>query len=58
VANKTNGYDVDGLVPPIYFPAFHTVGQLCLGYSQLVNGAWQPVTGANALGYICGKRYG
>lgn len=58
IANKTHGYDVDGLVPPIYFPEFHTVGQLCLGYSQLMSGKWQPVSGTNKLGYICGKRFG
>ena len=57
VAEHTNGWSADGLVPPVYFPLFHTMGQVCLGYSQIVNGKWV-AAGNNASGFVCGKEVG
>jgi ABC-type branched-subunit amino acid transport system substrate-binding protein len=54
--NSTQGYDVDGLVPPIEFPQFHTQGSLCLSYSVIRNGQWVSLyNGSNP--YLCGKRF-
>jgi ABC-type branched-subunit amino acid transport system substrate-binding protein len=36
-----SGYDMDGLICPVTFPAFHeAAGTLCLSASQLENGTW------------------
>jgi hypothetical protein len=56
VLNSTNGYDENGLIGPIYEPAFHTSGQLCLGASVVRGGKWVSLyNGADAM--TCGRRY-
>jgi ABC-type branched-subunit amino acid transport system substrate-binding protein len=54
--DSTNGFTADGLVGPITEPSFHTVGTLCLSYSQIQSGKWVPlIQGSNP--FLCGKRF-
>lgn len=57
VANKTNGYDENGFVPPIQFPRNHTQPGLCLGYSELKNGKWTAIQGTGPNGFVCGQPF-
>jgi branched-chain amino acid transport system substrate-binding protein len=54
--DATHGYDADGLVPPIEFPQFHTVGAVCLSYSVIKNGRWEALKNGPSP-FICGKRF-
>jgi hypothetical protein len=52
--NSTNGYNEDGLIGPIHFPAFHTAGTGCDGFSIVKNGQWVSLyNGSNDL--LCGN---
>jgi ABC-type branched-subunit amino acid transport system substrate-binding protein len=52
--NSTNGYDEDGLVGPIHFPAFHTDGTPCDGFSVIKDGQWtSQYNGSSDL--LCGR---
>jgi branched-chain amino acid transport system substrate-binding protein len=50
--DSLNDYDENGLIPPVYFPAFHTSAAGCLSGSQLEDGKWV-VLGKQT--FICGK---
>jgi ABC-type branched-subunit amino acid transport system substrate-binding protein len=52
--NSTNGYTVDGLVGPITEPAFHSIGTVCLSYSQIQHGQWTPLING-PFPFYCGK---
>jgi hypothetical protein len=52
--NSTNGYNEDGLVGPIQFPAFHTTGTGCDGFSVIKKGQWVSLyNGSSDL--LCGR---
>jgi branched-chain amino acid transport system substrate-binding protein len=38
--NSLDGYNENGLIPPVHFPAFHTSAAGCLSESQLRDGKW------------------